>query len=92
MRCSKPNSLRSILLPPPGPCPASAVCPGLPARGSRRPDADYLGGSVRWLLTGEDEQGLTLEERNLLVKYRSLGDRDRYEVNALLAAKLEGGY
>jgi transcriptional regulator with XRE-family HTH domain len=52
--------------------------------------ADYLGVSLRWLITGKDEQGLTLEERNLLVKYRSLDDRDRYEVNALLDAKLEG--
>jgi hypothetical protein len=52
--------------------------------------ADYLGVSVRWLITGEDEQGFTLEERNLLVKYRSLDKRGRYEVNALLDAKLEG--
>jgi transcriptional regulator with XRE-family HTH domain len=52
--------------------------------------ADYLGVSVRWLITGKDEQGLTLEERNLLVKYRSLDERDRYEVNALLDAKLDG--
>jgi transcriptional regulator with XRE-family HTH domain len=52
--------------------------------------ADYLGVSVRWLITGEDEQGLTLEERNLLVKYHSLDERDRYEVNALLDAKLDG--
>jgi transcriptional regulator with XRE-family HTH domain len=52
--------------------------------------ADYFGVSVRWLITGEDEQGLTLEERNLLVKYQSLDDRGRYEVNALLDAKLKG--
>jgi transcriptional regulator with XRE-family HTH domain len=51
--------------------------------------ADYLGVSVRWLITGEDDQGLTLEERNLLVKYNSLDDRGRYEVNALLDAKLK---
>jgi transcriptional regulator with XRE-family HTH domain len=50
--------------------------------------ADYFGVSVRWLITGEDEQGLTLEERNLLVKYRSLDERGRYEMNALLDAKL----
>jgi hypothetical protein len=52
--------------------------------------ADYLGVSVHWLITGEDEQGLTLEERNLLVKYRNLDERGRYEVNALLDAKLAG--
>jgi transcriptional regulator with XRE-family HTH domain len=52
--------------------------------------ANYLGVSVHWLITGEDEQGLTLEERNLLAKYRNLDRRDRYEVNALLDAKLKG--
>jgi transcriptional regulator with XRE-family HTH domain len=52
--------------------------------------ADYLGVSVRWLITGKDEQSLTLEERNLLSKYSRLDERDRYEVNALLDAKLEG--
>jgi transcriptional regulator with XRE-family HTH domain len=48
--------------------------------------ADYLNVSVRWLVTGEDEQGLSLDERNLLVKYRSLDERGQYEVNALLGA------
>jgi hypothetical protein len=52
--------------------------------------ADYLEVSIQWLITGKDEEGLTLEERNLLVKYRNLDDRGRYEVNALLDAKLEG--
>jgi transcriptional regulator with XRE-family HTH domain len=52
--------------------------------------ADYLGVSIRWLITGKDEQGLTLDERNLLAKYSSLDERDRYEVNALLDAKLDG--
>jgi hypothetical protein len=50
--------------------------------------ADYLGVSVRWLITGEDEQDLTRDERNLLVKYNSLDDRGRYEVQALINAKL----
>jgi transcriptional regulator with XRE-family HTH domain len=52
--------------------------------------ADHLGVSVRWLVTGKDDRGLSLEERNLLVKYRCLDDRDQYEINALLDAKLEG--
>jgi transcriptional regulator with XRE-family HTH domain len=52
--------------------------------------ADYLGVSIYWLITGRDEQDLTLEERNLLAKYRNLDERDRYEVNALLDAKLDG--
>jgi transcriptional regulator with XRE-family HTH domain len=52
--------------------------------------ADYLEVSIQWLITGKDAQGLTLEERNLLSKYSRLDKRDRYEVNALLDAKLEG--
>jgi transcriptional regulator with XRE-family HTH domain len=52
--------------------------------------ADYLGVSIRWLITGKDEKELTREERNLLAKYGSLDERDRYEVNALLDAKLDG--
>jgi transcriptional regulator with XRE-family HTH domain len=52
--------------------------------------ANYLGVSVEWLITGEDDEGLTLEDRNLLVKYNSLDERGRYEVNALLDAKLKG--
>jgi hypothetical protein len=43
-----------------------------------------------WLITGEDDQGLTLEERNLLVKYRNLDQRGRYEINTLLDAKVKG--
>jgi transcriptional regulator with XRE-family HTH domain len=53
--------------------------------------ADCLGVSVRWLLTGEAGRGLTPEEGALLAKYRGLDNRGRYEVNALLDAKLEGG-
>jgi transcriptional regulator with XRE-family HTH domain len=52
--------------------------------------AEYLGVSIHWLITGKDEQGLTLEERNLLAKYSRLDVRDRYEINALLDAKLAG--
>jgi transcriptional regulator with XRE-family HTH domain len=54
--------------------------------------ADYLGVSVRWLVTGGDEKGLALEERNLLAKYSRLDEQGRYEVNALLDAKLGAGF
>jgi transcriptional regulator with XRE-family HTH domain len=50
--------------------------------------ADYFGVSVRWLLTGQDEKGLTLDEHNLLVKYSSLDDRGQREIQGLLDLKL----
>ena len=50
--------------------------------------ADYLGVTIRWLLTGVDEAGYSLEERNLVIKYRNLDDQGRYEIKALLDAKL----
>ena len=51
--------------------------------------ADYLGVPIRWLITGEDEAGYSLEERNVVVKYRCLTEQGRYEINALLEAKLK---
>ena len=51
--------------------------------------ADYLGVSIRWLLTGEDEVGLAPEERELVDCYRRLDDRDRTEVFGIIALKLE---
>jgi transcriptional regulator with XRE-family HTH domain len=50
--------------------------------------ADYLGVPLRWLLTGEDEVGLTPDELGLLNNYRRLDDRDRQEVVGLIALKL----
>jgi len=50
--------------------------------------ADYLGVSVRWLVTGEDEDGYTLDERNLVIKYRCLPQQGQFEIKALLDAKL----
>ncbi|MDR1325366.1 MAG: helix-turn-helix domain containing protein [Treponema sp.] len=50
--------------------------------------ADYLGVSMRWLLTGEDESGLAPDERGLLDSYRRLDDRDRQDVVGIIAVKL----
>jgi hypothetical protein len=50
--------------------------------------ADYLGVSLRWLLTGEDEQGLSLDERNVLVKYRMLTGENQRNVQALIDSML----
>jgi transcriptional regulator with XRE-family HTH domain len=50
--------------------------------------ADFLGVSIRWLVTGEDEKGYNQDERNLIAKYRCLTDQGQYEVNTLMDAKL----
>jgi len=50
--------------------------------------ADFLGVSIRWLLTGEDESGYNLDERNVITKYRHLDDQGQYEIKLLLDAKL----
>jgi transcriptional regulator with XRE-family HTH domain len=39
--------------------------------------ADYLGVSVRWLLTGKDEQDLSRDERNLLSYWDRLTEDNR---------------
>jgi transcriptional regulator with XRE-family HTH domain len=50
--------------------------------------ADYLGVSVRWLLTGEDEQSLSRDERNLLAKYQYLSDDNQRVIQATMDAML----
>jgi transcriptional regulator with XRE-family HTH domain len=50
--------------------------------------ADYLGCSLRWLLTGEDPGGLSLDERDLLDSYRQLDGDDQREVVSIIALKL----
>jgi hypothetical protein len=50
--------------------------------------ADYLGVSLLWLLTGEDETGLAPNERDVLNRYRRLDDRDRQEVADIITLKL----
>jgi len=50
--------------------------------------AKALGVSIRWLLTGVEENGLTPNERVLIEKFRNLTDQDMYEILALVDAKL----
>ena len=50
--------------------------------------ADTLKMPIRWLLTGEDEKGFTLEERNLMIKFYNLDEQGQFEIKALLDAKL----
>ena len=51
--------------------------------------ADALGVSVRWLLTGEEENGITWEERSLIDKFRKIDEQGQYEISALMEAKLK---
>jgi transcriptional regulator with XRE-family HTH domain len=50
--------------------------------------AGYLGVSIRWLLTGQDEQGLTLEERNLVNDWNRLTAENQRNLRALMASML----
>jgi transcriptional regulator with XRE-family HTH domain len=52
--------------------------------------ADFLQCSVKWLITGvKDRQDeFSIEERNLITKYRSLDDQGQYEVRTLIDAKI----
>jgi transcriptional regulator with XRE-family HTH domain len=50
--------------------------------------ADYLGISVRWLLTGKDEKALTHDEHNVLVKYQCLTNENQRVIHATMDAML----
>jgi transcriptional regulator with XRE-family HTH domain len=51
--------------------------------------ARVLDTTVKYLLTGQDPQGLAPDERELVDSYRRLDDRDRAEVVGIIALKLE---
>jgi len=50
--------------------------------------ADYLGVSLRWLLTGKDEVGISREQNNLLVKFGNLTGENQRNVLALIDSML----
>jgi len=50
--------------------------------------ADYFGVSLRWLLTGEEDEGLSLGERNLLADFNRLTEDNQRNVLALIASML----
>ena len=52
--------------------------------------ADQLQCSVRWLITGKNDkqEEYTIEEKNLVGKFRMLDDQGQFEVKTLLDAKL----
>jgi transcriptional regulator with XRE-family HTH domain len=49
----------------------------IPAADTALKIADFLKVSYRWLLTGEDETGLTPEQRELQAKYEALDSQGR---------------
>lgn len=51
--------------------------------------ADELQCSVRWLVTGinDKQEEYSMEEKNLITKFRSLDHQGQFEVKALLEAK-----
>jgi transcriptional regulator with XRE-family HTH domain len=52
--------------------------------------ADYLSVSIRWLLTGEDERGLSRDESSLIVKYQSLMPHEQKAVQGMISGLLAG--
>jgi repressor LexA len=46
--------------------------------------AEYLGVSVHWLITGNDDVELSYEEKNLLNKYNHLDERGKHTAQALI--------
>jgi hypothetical protein len=50
--------------------------------------ADYLEVPIRWLLTGEDEKGLSRDERNLLAKYGCLTEDNQRVIQATMDAMM----
>jgi transcriptional regulator with XRE-family HTH domain len=50
--------------------------------------ADYFGVSIRWLLTGEDENGISRDDRNALAKYQCLGEDNKRVIQATMDAMM----
>jgi transcriptional regulator with XRE-family HTH domain len=51
--------------------------------------AEFLGVSVKWLITGEEEPGLSNVEQDLLAGFRQLDERDQLDVIGNIKMKLE---
>ena len=51
--------------------------------------SNYLNRSVQWLLTGEDEIGLSENEQLLLDRFRLLDFRDQSDILGIVQMKLE---
>jgi transcriptional regulator with XRE-family HTH domain len=61
----------------------------IPAADTALKIAEFLGVSVRWLITGEEEPGISRIEQNLLVSFRQLDERDQSDVLGNIKMKLE---
>jgi hypothetical protein len=53
--------------------------------------ANFLKVPLYWLLTGQDESGLTTEQRELIQMYDKLDSRDKRTVIDLIEAMLRKG-
>lgn len=50
--------------------------------------ADTIKCSVRWLITGDEQEEIfTLDEKNLVSDYRALDERGKFEIKTLIKAK-----
>jgi transcriptional regulator with XRE-family HTH domain len=61
----------------------------IPAADTALKIAEFLGVSVKWLITGEEEPGLSHVEQDLLASFRQLDERDRLDVLGNIKMKLE---
>jgi transcriptional regulator with XRE-family HTH domain len=61
----------------------------LPAVDTALKIAEFLGVSVKWLITGEEEPGLSHIEQDLLAGFRQLDERDQSDVLGNIKMKLE---
>ena len=50
--------------------------------------AEYKKVSLEWLITGQEKEGLSADERNMLEAYRLLDEKDRQELKAIAELKL----
>ena len=50
--------------------------------------ADYLGVSVRWLITGEEDKELSEEDRKILSLWHELSEEDRKAIECMIEYKV----
>jgi transcriptional regulator with XRE-family HTH domain len=61
----------------------------IPAADTALKIAEFLDVSVKWLITGEEEPGLSRVEQDLLASFRQLDERDQSDVLGNIKMKLE---
>jgi transcriptional regulator with XRE-family HTH domain len=61
----------------------------IPAADTALKIAEFLGVSIKWLITGEEEPGLSRVEKDLLASFNQLDERDQLDVIGNIKMKLE---